>query len=164
MKDRPIISAIIYRATQEGTDEFNNKYMDEYITNLINQKTLNMGSHLSDEELNYIAKKFKDMYSGSEPKEMSKDIQHQQYRIIQSVTCKYYVQVEQQTTTSSGYLWWKKTKTISIWKSLTRIGTIPYGGAAFKHKNNKAKGYDTMKDAMEFISRMNTGTIVYGCY
>ena len=91
-------------------------------------------------------------------------MEHQQYRIIQAITGKYYVQVQEETTVTSGYLWWKKTKIISEWKSLTRIGTIPYGGAAFKHRNNKAKGYDSLKDAMEFIGRLNTGTIIYGCY
>jgi len=89
---------------------------------------------------------------------------HKQYRVIQSVSGKYYVQVEQQQITTTGYLWWKKSKIISNWLSLTRIGTIPYNGAAFKHRNNKAKGYNSFKDAMEFINRMNTGTIIYGCY
>ena len=87
-----------------------------------------------------------------------------QYRIIQAVSGKYYVQVEQQRTITKGYLFWKKKEMISEWVSLTRIGTIPYNNKLFKHRNNKAKGYNTLSEAYSFLDRLNKGTIVYGCY
>ncbi|MBT7493501.1 MAG: hypothetical protein HN704_18030 [Bacteroidetes bacterium] len=79
------------------------------------------------------------------------------YRIVQNSDDQFIIQKLYKETQTKGYLWWKKTTTSEVWKSVDKNGMKYYSVGIGIHISNSHlfKTYKTLEKAVKWIEDYN---------
>jgi hypothetical protein len=79
------------------------------------------------------------------------------YRIVQNSDDQFIIQKLYKETQTKGYLWWKKTTTSEVWKSVDKNGMKYYSVGIRIHISNSHlfKTYKTLEKAVKWIEDYN---------
>ena len=88
-------------------------------------------------------------------------VRAKEYRILETVSGKFYVQVLHHTTTTKGYLWWKETIKNNEWVSVDAYGEVSMIYIMLNVDVQAHESFDNLEDAKEFIKRVMIGDVVH---